>query len=229
MNKDELLENLASYGYGLLRPLSTREPEVLLENLLKQNDARLLEGFPVVFGNMLREKETLRWESPKWHPSDNLSRKNEHRLAYLLALSYLLFKLFGMDKVYRSRTMKLLTKCADGNQVLAELEGPFMKTESVKLTGLELSTERLKNNFRNYVLHAPENDDAQKRKHALELELLLSELFTPRQKELVRKRLEGRPFGKTEREYYYRVVKKRLKALANEELHQLARRLVEKF
>lgn len=33
-------------------------------------------------------------------------------------------------------------------------------------------------------------------------------------------------FTKTEREYFYRVVRKRLKALANEELHQFVRSLV---
>ena len=226
MNKERLLESLANYGYTLLRPVSAKEPEALLENLLKQDDARLLEGFPVVFANMLREKESLQWESPQWHPAGNLSRKSERRLGPLLALSCLLFKLFGMDKAYGSRTMKLLSQCAHGKQVLAGLEEPFMKSESVKFGELELSTERLKNNFQNYVVHAPESEEAQKKKHVLELELLLSELFTPRQKELLRKKLGGKPLTKTEREYYYRVVKKRLRAVASEELHQLARRLV---
>ena len=226
MDKERLLENLASYGYALFRPVSTKEPEAVLENLLKQDDTRLLEGFPIVFGNMLREKESLQWENPKWYPRGHLPRKSEQRLTGLLALSYLLFKLFGMDKSYESRTMKLLFKCTTGKPVLTQLEGPFMKSEPVPFDDLELSTERLKNNFRNYVVHAPESDEAQKKNHALELELLLSELFTPRQKELLRKQSEGKSLTKTEREYYYRVVKKRLKALASDELHQLARRLV---
>ena len=66
----------------------------------------------------------------------------------------------------------------------------------------------------------------EKKKHDLEFELLLSEVFTPRQKTLLRKKLEAKPLTKTEREYYSRVLKKRLKALANEELHALARRLL---
>jgi len=75
---------------------------------------------------------------------------------------------------------------------------------------------------------APQDKEVQKKKHALELELLLSEVFTARQKELLRKRLEGKTFTKTEREYFYRVVKKRLRALANDEVHQMAHVLLSK-
>lgn len=226
LDRGELLENLASYGYTLMKPVSTSEPEVVLENLLKQDDVRLLEGFPVVLGYTLREKESFGWENSKWYPEKELPRKSEQRLSYFLALSYLLFELFGLDKPLVSRTMKLLSKCENGKVLLAKLEKPFARSETVKLDDLELSTERLKNNFRNYVVHAPESREAQLRKQSLEFELLLSEVFTPRQKTLLRKRLEKKPFTKTEREYYSRVVKKRLRALASDELHQLAHRLL---
>ena len=48
------------------------------------------------------------------------------------------------------------------------------------------------------------------------------------QKELFKKRLEGLPLTKTEQEYYSRSVKKKVVALANAELHGLARKLLEK-
>jgi len=60
----------------------------------------------------------------------------------------------------------------------------------------------------------------------MQLELLLSEIFTSRQKILLRKKAEGKPLSKTEREYFSRVVKKRLKALANDELHRFALNLL---
>jgi hypothetical protein len=145
----------------------------------------------------------------------------------LLALTVLLFRLFAVDAQYLKRTRKLLAKCRDGERVLKELEGAFVRSGAVRTDGLEFSTERLKNNFLRYMTDAePDDPGAGKRKQALELDLLLSELFTPRQKELLRKRAEAKEFTKTEREYYYRVVSKRLKALANEELHQMARRLL---
>lgn len=37
---------------------------------------------------------------------------------------------------------------------------------------------------------------------------------------------QDKSLTKTEREYFYRVVKKRLKALADERVHQMARQLV---
>ena len=54
----------------------------------------------------------------------------------------------------------------------------------------------------------------------------LSELFTDKQKDLMFKVLNKEALTKTEREYYSRVVKKRLKALRNSDLQSLAQTLV---
>lgn len=228
--KEELMGDLARYGYALSQPAPvTREPEEVFKNLLKQDDPRLLEGFPVVLAYALKEKEALAWERSKLKRAfrGEPSKKSQQRSAFLLGVSYLLFRLFGLDKKYEDRVLKLLSGVEEGKQTLANLTEPFMRSESVSGGGVTLSVERLKNTFRNYVTQAGESSRAvQEKKRDLELELLLSELFTPRQKELLRKRLEGKAFTKTEREYFYRVVKKRLKALANEDLHRLARDLV---
>lgn len=61
----------------------------------------------------------------------------------------------------------------------------------------------------------------------LSLEYALSQVFSPKQKELFRKKLDGQPLTKTEKEYYSRTVKKKLAALANAELHRLARILMD--
>lgn len=61
----------------------------------------------------------------------------------------------------------------------------------------------------------------------LSLEYALSQLFSPKQKELFRKKLDGLPLTKTEKEYYSRAVKKKVAALANAELHRQARMLME--
>jgi len=47
-------------------------------------------------------------------------------------------------------------------------------------------------------------------------------LFSKKQKELVFKKLEGQHLTKTEREYYSRVVKKKLAAIAAPEMQDLA-------
>ncbi len=61
----------------------------------------------------------------------------------------------------------------------------------------------------------------------LSLEYALSQVFSPKQKELFKKKLEGLPLTKTEQEYYSRTVKKKVVALANSELHSLSRKLLE--
>lgn len=225
-NKTELLQHLAQYGYALAVPRSPVSPEKVLEELLRQEDGRLLEGFPVVLAHALSEKEQLIWEKKSWSPEKEFSVKIRERWTGLMALSLLLFRLFGLPKAFDDRTLALLTKCAEGEAALSALEKDFSGSGQVCAGDAELSAERLKNSFRNYVLLQAGDKGLQAQKEGLELELLFSELFTPRQKELLAKRLAGKPFTKTEREYYYRVVKKRLKALADERVHQTARKLV---
>ena len=63
---------------------------------------------------------------------------------------------------------------------------------------------------------------------SFQLNLHLSTLFPPKQKELVLKKLKGEPLSKTEKEYFSRVVKKKLEALANSELRKIALMLAKK-
>ena len=56
----------------------------------------------------------------------------------------------------------------------------------------------------------------------------LFKLFSPKQKELVLKKYNGEPLTKTEQEYYSRVVKKKIGALANSELRRIATVLAKK-
>ena len=223
MTKDQLLENLANYGYPLLKPVD--KPEEVLTALLDQDDARLLEGFPVVFLNMLKEQDQSKWEKDGWQ-AKGLSDRAKARLPYLLALSAHLFKLYKMEANYERRALNILTKLNKGTEVLSRVAEAFEKSESVNFDGFEFLPERFEKAFQTYVLQASNDPAAEKKRHALEQELLLSEIFTPKQKALLRKKEEGKRFTKTEREYFSRVVKKRLKVLANDELHQLANRLL---
>jgi hypothetical protein len=62
----------------------------------------------------------------------------------------------------------------------------------------------------------------QRRAWSPNLPVLLELLFSEKQKELVFKRLKGQPMTKTEREYYSRVVKKKLAAIADAEMQEVA-------
>ena len=60
-----------------------------------------------------------------------------------------------------------------------------------------------------------------------EVKNLLNRLFSPKQKELVLKKLNNQPMTKTEREYYSRTSKKKLGAILNETVQEIARRLAQ--
>lgn len=222
----QLLEGLAHYGYPLHEPVPTYEGEELLLKLLRQTDSRLLEGFPVVLLNLLETKKSLEWESPHWDPKRKLTIRERERFSALLSLSYLLFELFGLERTILRRTERILSHLPGGKKEIDVLRAMFQNSAELPLgSGATVSGERLKNTFRNYVLLGTKSEEIKKKRQELELELLLSEFFTPRQKELLVKRQAGETFTKTEREYFSRVIRKRLRALASQELHQFVRSL----
>lgn len=63
-------------------------------------------------------------------------------------------------------------------------------------------------------------------KQELGLEYALSQVFSPKQKDLFLKKLKGEKLTKTEKEYFSRIVKKKALALSNPELHLLAQKLL---
>ena len=73
---------------------------------------------------------------------------------------------------------------------------------------------------------AEKNRRRKERYEEFSLEYALSQVFSPKQKELFKKKLEGLPMTKTEQEYFSRTVKKKVVALANSELHSLSKKLL---
>ena len=99
--------------------------------------------------------------------------------------------------------------------------------QNLKCNDLELDPERLKGMFELYFEKKAEKDRRRKEKYEeFSLEYALSQVFSPKQKELFKKKLEGLPLTKTEQEYYSRTVKKKVFALANSELHSLSKKLL---
>jgi hypothetical protein len=61
-----------------------------------------------------------------------------------------------------------------------------------------------------------------------QLDHYMERLFSPKQKDLVFKKLNKETFTKTEREYYSRVVRKKLEAIADETVREIAATLIGK-
>jgi len=223
-SRNELLDALSQYGYELNRPSPHYKGEDVLANLVKEDDVRLLEGFPVAYKHFLDSPEYSGWDRNTLSFQKDLSEKEKTKLLYLLLLTYLLFKLYGEEKQKLEQTEDLLSKLSKNwKENLKETEEKFNHSELLTVDNLlSLSTDRLKKQYRNYVVHSV-SQHANSLKMDLELELLLSEFFTSKQKDLLKKRVKGEELSKTEKEYFSRVVNKRLKALANDHLHDFVK------
>ena len=140
-------------------------------------------------------------------------------------LSFYLFDLYGLGE---------LRQRAQGQQLLKDDEGlkkRLVENQPLQLHGdRELDPERLKRTFLDYVVRAREGRSGEEKARLgdeFRREFYLSLLFSPRQKDLLYKKLRGEPMTKTEREYFSRVVKKKLMALADPDLYRLAQKALQ--
>ena len=90
-----------------------------------------------------------------------------------------------------------------------------------------MNPQKIERLFENYFKsERPEVENIKNIHDELSLEYALSQIFTAKQKEIFLKRLQGKKLTKTEREYFYRVVKKKAMALANVDLQRLAQQVI---
>ena len=223
MGKKNLLKRLASLGFPLLEAEKDEEVNSTLADLVESHDRRLWEGFPVVLVNSV-EKGLFDYDKVAEHlksPSDRLN------LALLVEFSLALYK-----------TLDLKFSWADKLHALFDSEGMKQAYEKY-LVALKnnqdfavqsgvMSSQRVKATFDNYFRQAQAHlDDLLSVKEVMGVEYSLSQVFSPKQKELFLKKLRNEKLTKTEKEYFSRVVKKRVLALANPELHSLAQKLLQ--
>jgi hypothetical protein len=90
-----------------------------------------------------------------------------------------------------------------------------------------LSWDNVKNTFNNYYRNYEDSNirNYLANKDESDFEFALSQVFSIKQKDLLKKKIRGEKLTKTEREYYSRVVKKKLIALSNSDLHNIALKL----
>ena len=119
------------------------------------------------------------------------------------------------------------TLSQEDKDLVAEWKRCLASNQPLSRDEVAVDVERLKGLFDFYLERKAEKDLCSTRRFAeFSLEHALSQIFSPKQKELFKKKLEGRPLSKTEQEYYSRTVKKKVVALANFELHRLAKKLL---
>lgn len=227
MNKEELITASAELGFRPLIPekriISVKSVLDVLDGLSGSDDSRLIEAFPVVLANSFHRGIRL-------DINDLLSRYDQgtQERADLEKLILASLDLFAQEGLVRP---DVLDSFVDSMRLRY---GNLLDQESLELGRKRtVSTERLRNTLRRYATDLDRSESALEREKKNQLRtfmmnLHLSTLFSSKQKELVLKKLKGEPLSKTEREYYSRVVKKKLEALANSDLNKAASALVKK-
>jgi hypothetical protein len=221
MNREELIDALGWLGYSLVEPTPPKVSEshalALLRELAGSTEPRLVEGFPYVLASCAQRG--IKLNRNKLLPGDAHDIPVQRDLEKLVLLSADLLESEGLD------TPDGFDETLD---ILKSKYGNLLDSDAVMLeSGVSLSVERLRNTLRRYAADFVRSETTRQRgrnkqKRTFELHLHLSTLFSPKQKELVLKKLHGERLTKTEQEYYSRVVKKKLEALADAEVRKVA-------
>jgi len=222
MVKKELLKNLNRLGYTLMEAEVDFDANNTLAEVVKSKDTRLWEGFPVLLANAAQEYRFDHDQVLKSLPQ----KEDQESFHALMLLSLAMYQYYHLSFSWSSQLSRNLSR--QDVAYLKKLRNFLVHDDSVSLSNKRLDAYRLKTTFNNYFEKEAEKIKQLRGKHEeLSLEYALSQLFSPKQKELFKKKLNGEPLSKTEREYFSRTVKKKVAAMANPELHRLAQKLME--
>jgi hypothetical protein len=222
MSDNTLLERLSLLGLPLMETSEGFDVNQTLAEVVKSQDTRFWEGFPVLLVNAAKD---FRFDYLR--VLGNLTAEEERENFHaLLLLSLALYESYHLSYFWMKQLKEKFTD--QERSRLKQLRNSLAHTDLFTLCGTQFQSARLKGMFELYFEKESEKSKQRKDKYEeLSLEYALSQMFSPKQKELFKKRLDGLPLTKTEREYYSRTVKKKVVALANAELHRLAQKLME--
>ena len=227
MKREDLIDSLGNLGYPVISKdkKKTKKNEIInvLDALVDLDEPRLIEGFPVVLAYCAHRGFNFDIQRLLSIPGEN--SKKRQNLEKLLLLSS---ELLNLENLQHPLGLESIAKS------LKKKYGDLLSAEIVDLgRGISLSTDRLRNTLKRYNpnLGKQKSDKEKaidKQRRSFQLNLYLSSLFSPKQKELVLKKYNKEPLSKTEQEYYSRVVKKKIEALADSAVRRIATTLAKK-
>lgn len=222
MKNDNLLKRVSDLGFPLFEVEEDKKVNLTLSDMVKTKDLRLWEGFPVVLANSA-EKGLFDYEKVNLYLKKPVDKAC---LTELLALSLALYKFFNLKFTWTDGLYKSLADT--GKKTSERFLDSLKNSDELQVSNHEMSTHRLKAVFTNYFSQSQARlSELVSVKNELGLEYALSQVFSPKQKELFFKKLKREKLTKTEKEYFSRAVKKKILALANTELHSLSQKLLE--
>ena len=212
----EVLDSLLSDSGQ--KKISAEQALIILDALAGADDPSMVARFPAVLAICARKGIELNSQdlfSRYWESSPK--RQN---LEKLLLISAWLLKLENIE------APKNIDKITDS---FKRKYTDLFSGEICRLSnGIQISTKDMHQTLQAYASNY--NTMTSRKTETLQpesakLHTYLNRLFSPKQKELVFKKLNQESFTKTEREYYSRVVRKKLEAIADDEVRRIAETL----
>ncbi len=201
------------------RKINENQIVTILDALASADDADVVARFPAVLAICARRGLSL--NSPALFSRYWETSPKRQNLEKLLLASALIFSSQNL------KTPGNLSKIAAS---LKPKYGDLMAAGAFQLSsGMLVMIEDLEKSLMRYLKGQSRHQRAAERLatgNSKTLDVYLDRLFSPKQKELVLKKRDGLVFTKTEREYYSRIVRKKLEAIADSEVGNLARSLV---
>lgn len=203
------------------RKVSPPQIMIILDALAGAQDAALVSRFPAVLAICSRrgiEVDSSNLLGRYWE--SNVKRQNLERLLFISAE---LFRREGIPAPHHLRQIAESLKWRHGSLAAAayiQLSG-----------GPRVAVAEMQSALKQFACERPaERKPAATqtlRAGSAHLGRQLELLFSEKQKELIFKKLKNQHLTKTEREYYSRVVKKKLAVIAAPEIHELATALTQ--
>jgi hypothetical protein len=225
LEKQLLLRDVEKYGYHLVQPEKANPAEVL-GRMVTSDDGRVLEGVPIVLTHVLLSAKDFDPESVEVSLPDPMQK----RFRVLAAVTYqFLFWVPGSEPA-RKQLYKYLNRREPA--LIENVTDKLRNQHKIQVgASVVLDEERLERTYKNYVVEQLVETKANftrklEEQRSSMFDEAASELFTDKQKEIMLKVLNHQSLTKTEREYYSRVVKPRLKALRNPDLQTTAATLL---
>ena len=222
MKNDSLLKRVSGLGFPLLDVEEKYDANLTLADMVKSEDLRFWEGFPVAIAYSA-ERGLFSFDKVNSYLKKPFLKACS---ASLMVLSLALYKFFNLEFSWAHMLYKSLS--AERKKEFSGFLKNLKNENDLEVSGREMSSSRLKSVFNNYFNQSQARlRDFLSAEDELNLEYALSQVFSPKQKELFLKKLKREKMTKTEKEYFSRAVKKKVLALANPELHRLAQKLLE--
>ena len=221
MTDRNLSTKLSKLGFSMFEPSEELDVNETLAEVVASHDTRLWESFPVLLANAAESYQF----APEQVEDQLIKREQKVLFHQLMLLSGSLFSLYHLSFSWWNKLKKGFSK--EDKSLVKTWKHNLGNNQTIKLNDATLDPIRLKGLFELYFEKKAEKNRRRKVKYEeFSLEYALSQVFSPKQKELFKKKLEGLTFTKTEQEYYSRTVKKKVVALANSELHSLSKKLL---